>query len=102
MKMIGCNCPICGYTPIIASISLDKGNGHGYPGHFEYHIHCSNADCPLVRKVPMFTANDIYCGKEEAYLQLYEKWNVEAAKIEKLIDNNKRRYKWHKTKRSKS
>ena len=83
------SCPICGHTPVIASESLDRGNGHGYPGYFEYHIHCSNNECPLVRKVPMFTANDIYLSSEKVYSLLYKKWNEETVKIENLIANKK-------------
>ena len=83
--MILNSCPICGHTPVVMSTSLEIGNGHGYPGHFEYYIHCSNDECPLVRKVPMFTTNDIYLSKVQSYFQLYEKWNVEAAKINELI-----------------
>ena len=25
-------CPICGNIPYIEKISMDRGNGHGYPG----------------------------------------------------------------------
>ena len=54
------NCPICGHTPIIDRESLDRGNGHGYPGHYEYKISCSNkGNCPLSRDIPMFSYTDI-------------------------------------------
>ena len=79
------DCPICGHSPIIVSTSLDRGNGHGYPGHFEYHVKCSNYQCPLVREVPMFCTDDLYSSKEEVYSRLCEIWNRETVKINKLI-----------------
>lgn len=81
------NCPICGHTPIIKCKSLDYGNGRGYPGNFEYRIKCSNAQCPLVRDVPVFRIDDIDHSREEAYEYLCEVWNEEAEKINELILN---------------
>lgn len=78
-------CAICGHTPVVLSDSLDRGNGHGYPGHYNYHIRCSNDECPLSRTVPMFETDDIYRSKEEAYKYLGNKWNVEMRKIRDLI-----------------
>lgn len=78
-------CPICGHAPIITMASLDKGNGRGYPNHFEYHIKCSNKECPLARILPMFSAEDIYNSKEEAYEYLCNAWNDESVKINELI-----------------
>lgn len=79
------NCPICGHTPIITNKSLDRGNGHGYHGHFEYHINCSNTECPLTREIPVFCIDDIYRSKEDAYEYLCETWNAETVKINELI-----------------
>ena len=83
MKLV--SCPVCGHTPIVTSRSLDRGNGHGYPGNYTYQIQCSNNNCPLSREVPMFSTDDIYRTKEEAYNYLYEKWNEESTKINELI-----------------
>ena len=79
------NCPICGHSPVITCTSLDRGNGRGYPGNFEYRIRCSNAQCPLARNVPVFCTDDIYRSREEAYAYLCEVWNEEAVKINELI-----------------
>lgn len=79
-------CPICGHTPIITEESLGRGNGHGYPGYFDYHIKCSNSgNCPLSIEVPMFTMDDIYRKKEEAIQYLHDAWNREAARIDEMI-----------------
>ena len=80
------NCPICGHTPIIDKESLDRGNGHGYPGNYEYKVSCSNkGNCPLSRDIPMFSYTDIYCLPHEAVANLYAIWNKEAEKIDELI-----------------
>ena len=78
-------CPICGHTPIIDKESLDRGNGHGYPGHYKYDIKCSNKECPLSREVPMFSCDDIYRRCDEVNEYLCEIWNMEAYKINLLI-----------------
>lgn len=82
------SCAICGHSPIITLSSLDRGNGRGYPGNFNYHIRCSNNNCPLSRlDIPLFATDDIYRSKEEAYEYLCESWNKESVKINKLIEN---------------
>lgn len=81
------DCPICGHTPVITCTSLDRGNGRGYHGKFEYRIRCSNSQCPLTRDVPVFCIDDIDRSKEKAYEYLYNVWNEEAIKVNDLILN---------------
>ena len=81
------NCPICGHMPIIFTESLDRGNGHGYPGHSTYYVECSNEQCPLSREDPRFEYNDIYCDKDEVYEDLIAAWNENVVKVNELILN---------------
>ena len=76
---------MCGHSPIITNKSLDKGNGHGFPGNYDYHIRCSNAECPLSKDITIFCVDDINRSKEEAYEYLGQVWNEETVRINELI-----------------
>jgi len=79
-------CPICGYTPALDKVSLDHGNGHGYPGNYSYQFRCCK--CGLI-KTDITT--DIYDNEEEltAIERIVKEWNEIVDYINELIDKTR-------------
>ena len=74
-------CPICGSAPVLEKTSLDYGNGHGYPGHYDYQIKCISCNMP---NFPV-SADTVYCKSEEEAINIaIKKWNIQS----KAITNN--------------
>jgi hypothetical protein len=73
-------CPVCGEHPEFKKETLDKGHGHGYPGHYDYEYQCGY--CKLLKGG---VTHDIYVSSEEAVNLAKELWNEEVARIERII-----------------
>lgn len=78
-------CPICGSIPIIEKVSLDRGNGHGYPGKYDYRLRCSEDDCPMHLKI--FSCSDIYDDEYTAKETIVNHWNEYSDKVIELMKN---------------
>lgn len=77
------NCAICGAKPRLIKESLDRGNGHGYPGAFEYQYVCDNCEIPEAEVV-----HDIYAQynpKLDVITDAIESWNKENQYIENFL-----------------
>ena len=78
-------CPICGSTPVLEKVSLDYGNGLGYPGDYNYVVGCISCGIPTPQ-----SADTVYCGtNREAVNLAVEKWNQQSKDIinEYLLKN---------------
>ena len=53
-------CPICGSAPVLEKTSLDRENGHGYPGHYDCAIKCISYNVPTPQ-----SATTVYCKSEK-------------------------------------
>ncbi|MCK9470333.1 MAG: Lar family restriction alleviation protein [Bacilli bacterium] len=74
-------CPICGNIPHIEKESMDRGNGHGYPGCYEYIIKCSVCGYPTPQ-----SCSTIYIkSHEEAKAEVIKYWNTEVRQIEAFL-----------------
>ena len=73
-------CPICGTIPFIEKSSMDRGNGHGYPGEYRYHINCKVCDYPKSQ-----SGDTVSNSHEEARAVAIKKWNIEVEKIEVFL-----------------
>lgn len=69
-------CPFCGENVYLEKVSLDEGNGHGYPGDYEFDIHCKNCGC----RVNLGGNDTIYNSEEEAIINATSAWNRRAEK----------------------
>lgn len=80
--MIAHVCPICGAAPKLEKNSLDRGNGHGYPGYFTYQYICSG--CGIIQAEE---TTDIYDeeGKPTAAQRAAQDWNEVAEYVNELI-----------------
>ena len=67
-------CPFCGEDVYMEKISLDEGNGHGYPGDYEFDVHCKNCGC----RVNLGRNDTIYNTEEEAIINATNAWNRRA------------------------
>ena len=74
-------CPICGNIPYIEKISMDRGNGHGYPGEYNYRIKCDVCDYPKAQYCDTVYSN----SHEEAKAGAIKDWNIEVEKIEAFL-----------------
>lgn len=74
-------CPICGAAPKLEKHSLDRGNGHGYPGYFTYQYVCSG--CGIIQAEE---TTDIYDekGKPTAEQRAAKDWNEVVEYINEL------------------
>lgn len=73
------NCPFCGHSAFITKESLDRGNGHGYPGYYEYYIKCGNNSCKI--RPTTDKLHNIYSNKDSIV------YSTEDFIIEELINN---------------
>lgn len=80
-------CPICGSAPTLRKDSLDRGNGHGYPGCYVYHYECS-----CCGNVKGGETNDIYDeeGKLNAEQRARQSWNNSVNEINAHIRKKER------------
>lgn len=69
-------CPICGNKPVLEKVSLDYGNGHGYPGHYDYQVKCISCGMPTPQ-----SATTVYHSEEKAIHIAVEKWNKQSKEI---------------------
>lgn len=67
------NCPYCNHKGVLRIGDLDRGNGHGYPGHYLYSIICPNPCCAM--KPQTKEISDIYLDKEVAIQSAWNDWN---------------------------
>lgn len=74
-------CPICGNVPLMETRSLDRGNGHGYPGCFLFSLECDV--CGHVKS----EWHSIYSNQDEAKITVIENWNAEVDKIEQFLQH---------------
>jgi hypothetical protein len=63
-------CPICKSEPMFKIYSLDRGNGHGYPGHHNYEYYCDK--CKLLSS----GCNTIYTPLEKVHNEAIRNWNT--------------------------
>lgn len=78
-------CPICGSKPVLEKHSLDYGNGHGYPEHYNYEIKCISCGIPTPQ-----SADTVYRNSDlEAIESALKKWNNQSKFIinEYLLKN---------------
>lgn len=80
MKIL--NCPICGFTPETSIFSLDRGNGHGYPGNYGFRI-----ECPKCKLIPTSTEYDINMPMEKAKQVATRSWNNQVNRILKFLEH---------------
>ena len=73
-------CPICGSAPVLEKTSLDNGNGHGYPGHYDCAIKCISCGMPT----PQSATTVYYKSEQDAVLHAIKKWNRQS----RFIINN--------------
>lgn len=78
-------CPICGDLPTIEKVSLDRGNGHGYPGCFMYVVCCECGHMKGGR------SDTVYHGDGEAKQLAIDDWNCEVESVEKLMKQKSER-----------
>ena len=74
-------CPICGSMPLLDKNSLDRGNGHGYPGSYSYTFYC-----PVCGIVESKGYTDIGGTENEAVKLATKNWNEKCEEIEKYLD----------------
>lgn len=66
-------CPYCNNRGVLKIVSLDRGNGHGDPGHYLYSIVCSNSYCVMKPQTKEFS--DFYLDKEVVIQNVWNDWN---------------------------
>lgn len=81
------NCPICKGIPIFKTESLDRGNGHGYPGCYLYKLACSNKMCPMSKEEAC--VDTVYNEPDVAQKKVVDEWNKRVDEVETLIKINK-------------
>ena len=64
-------CPWCGGHASMHADSLEKENGRGYKGKFEYYIQCNVCGA----KAPNGLSYDIYIASDEAKYEAIKAWN---------------------------
>ena len=79
-------CPICGSVPKLEIRDMGRPNGRGYPGCDDYTMSCPHCDLP--RHVGSCT---IYCSHDEAHRDTIEAWNKEVDRIQKFLDERKKK-----------
>ena len=80
-------CPICGSAPVLKRDSLDRGNGHGYPGCYDMHYEC--AGCGIIKGGE---TTDIYDkpGEPTAEQRAAQDWNEIVDYVNELIENKRK------------
>lgn len=68
MKIL--KCPICKSDPKFQVTSLDRGNGHGYPGDYGYNYSCPK--CKLLSS----GSDTIYTSVEKVHDEAIKNWNI--------------------------
>ena len=81
-------CPICGSAPTLRKDSLDRGNGHGYPGNYVYRY-----ECTCCGNVKGGETNDIYdkAGELNAEQRARQSWNKSVNEINSFIYKKNRK-----------
>lgn len=80
------SCPICGNIPYIEKISMDRGNGRGYPGEYNYCIKCDVCNYPDAQY-----CDTVYSDShEEAKATAIKKWNIEVERIKTFLNHKER------------
>lgn len=74
------SCPFCGNRPILKEHSLDYGNGHGYPGHYDYWF-----ECPCCEEMKGQGVDDIYGTRDTAKERAAQYWNTLVERQRKRI-----------------
>lgn len=79
-------CPICGAAPVLRKYDLDRGNGHGYPGYYDYQLECSG--CGIIEGA---RTTDLYDDKQKltAEQRAVQDWNETVDFVNELIDKTR-------------
>lgn len=74
-------CPICGSYPVLDTESLDRGNGHGYPGSYLYGYACPDCEIPKASQ-----SDSISIDEKTALRKAKKYWEQEVDRIQKYLD----------------